>query len=106
MAKTRSSTSRRSSGATTQTSSLRPCSPICATRRGSNGSSTFTGQAWFSTPPHKHVPLLEDNVVEAVTNNVGGTRNVVDAAVRYEVEHLVLISTDKAVHPTNVLGAS
>jgi FlaA1/EpsC-like NDP-sugar epimerase len=49
---------------------------------------------------------MEDNVAEAVTNNVLGTRNVVDASLEVETEHLVLISTDKAVRPTSIMGAT
>src|SRR6266699_2009573 len=49
---------------------------------------------------------MEDNVLEAVTNNVAGTRNVVDAAIDVNVQHFVLISTDKAVRPTSVMGAT
>ena len=55
---------------------------------------------------HKHVPLMEGNPEEAITNNVIGTRNIVDSAVRYDVGRLVMISTDKAVAPTNMMGAS
>lgn len=60
----------------------------------------------FHTAAHKHVPLLESNPIEAVKNNVFGTRNVVDAAAKSGVERLVLISTDKVVEPAGVYGAS
>lgn len=62
--------------------------------------------AVFHAAAHKHVPLMEQNVLEALRNNVLGTKSVVDAALAADVPHLVLISTDKAVRPTSVMGAS
>ncbi len=63
-------------------------------------------QVVFHAAAHKHVPLMEANVEEAITNNVLGTRNVVGTANRYGVERLVLISTDKAVRPVSIMGAT
>jgi len=60
----------------------------------------------FHTAAHKHVPLMEANPVEAVKNNVFGTKNIVDASRKAGVERFVLISTDKAVEPSSVYGAS
>jgi FlaA1/EpsC-like NDP-sugar epimerase len=63
-------------------------------------------QVIFHAAAHKHVPLMQANVEDAITNNVLGTCNVVEVASRAEVERLVMISTDKAVCPTSVYGAS
>ncbi len=60
----------------------------------------------FHAAAHKHVPLMEDNPCEAIKNNVFGTINVAEAADRYRAQRFVLISTDKAVNPTNIMGAS
>lgn len=60
----------------------------------------------FHAAAHKHVPLMEDSPNEAIKNNVFGTLNVARAAAEYEAKRMVLISTDKAVNPTNIMGAS
>ena len=60
----------------------------------------------FHAAAHKHVPLMELNATEAIKNNVFGTLNVAEAADKYNAERFTLISTDKAVNPTNIMGAS
>jgi FlaA1/EpsC-like NDP-sugar epimerase len=86
------------------------CAPVIADVRDRRRVSAIFAQhkphAVFHAAAHKHVPLMEDNVIEAITNNVFGTLNVVDAALETTCKHFVFISTDKAVRPTSVMGAT
>ena len=68
--------------------------------------SKYNPKVVFHAAAHKHVPLMEDSPNEAIKNNVYGTFNVADMCEKYAAERFVLISTDKAVNPTNVMGAS
>src|SRR5581483_3547604 len=87
-----------------------PCVPVIADIRDAprmaNVMARYKPELVFHAAAHKHVSLMEDNVEDAVTNNVLGTRVVLDAAHAQGVETFVLISTDKAVNPQSVMGAT
>jgi FlaA1/EpsC-like NDP-sugar epimerase len=68
--------------------------------------SQYMPQVVFHAAAHKHVPLMEANPSEAIKNNIFGTKNVAECAVRYETERFVLISSDKAVNPSSIMGAT
>ena len=79
---------------------------ICDSRRVDSIFSQERPAVVFHAAAHKHVPMMESNPGEAIKNNVFGTKKLADAADRYEVEFFVMVSTDKAVNPTSVMGVS
>ncbi len=79
---------------------------VCDRRGLEKVFATYRPQIVINAAAHKHVPLMEHNAVEAVKNNVFGTKNTVELSEEYGAERVMMVSTDKAVNPTNVMGAT
>lgn len=89
-----------------QTTMIRVLADICDSVPVEQVFRKYCPSVIFHAAAYKHVPMLEDQLRAAVVNNVLGTRRIADAAMRHQCESFVLISTDKAVNPTNIMGAS